>query len=248
MVSRSPRSACAVTGSRPPCSAAVVRSGQRVRRWTLPRCAVGTEARRTAAGRARRQRKDVGARRDRFAAHLFGRRVVGREQRGPPNCVACAADAPGSCSSSLPMPKSSRRTWPAASTRMLEGFRSRWTIERECAYATARAVCSTMATRADDVGMALGAVRRRWACHRRVRARGRAGRRIHARVVEPRDVRDVRARPAGRARAPCAAPHRAMPSSTCGSLRATRRLGRPSTRSATQTELMPPRPSWRHSR
>ena len=37
------------------------------------------------------------------------------------------------------MPKSSSFTSPSSVTRMLEGFRSRWTINRACAWATARA-------------------------------------------------------------------------------------------------------------
>ena len=97
--------------------------------------AAGQRATRTRLRRANTHRLG----RDRAAGDLLRRRVLGREHAPTPCASALFAALPSSIS--LAMPKSSRCTCPCASTRMFDGLRSRWTISRECAYATARAIC-----------------------------------------------------------------------------------------------------------
>ena len=82
------------------------------------------------------QRIDVGARADRPAGDLLGRRVV-RRQRARACCVSsarlrCRPRAVWRCRSRAAC------TWPAASTSTFDGLMSRCTTSCACAYATAR--------------------------------------------------------------------------------------------------------------
>ena len=101
--------------------------------------------------------ENIGARVDVAAAQLFGGHVARRAERGTRFGESASTPSRWRGSAIRARPKSSTLIWPSARRMMFSGFRSRWTMPRSCAAASAAAMCDERA----DAAAPAGAVRPR---------------------------------------------------------------------------------------